>query len=342
MNQCPVITSELRPGMIVAQPVISDTGKVLLVPGMALTVDIVNNLVKWQVPFVCIVDEKSSEEQLEFQKIYSETVKVVERTFNKVRIFRQIPNAECREIIKNIEMMVNVNGVADYLYTIKQHSDYTYRHSLNVSILTGILGKWLNYEGKQLRKLLLAGLLHDIGKATIPKDVLDKPGPLTCDEMDIIKLHSQYGYELAANSPDISHEVKLGILHHHERVDGSGYPQGLQSKEIHPYARVVAIADIYDAMTSERVYRKKMTPFRVMEVIQQQMYNQLDPTICFTFVQNIRKQLIGSNVILSNGMTAKVVLMNDNLDSKPMVQLETGALLDLQTCGEVGISAVLD
>lgn len=343
-NQHLLRVEELKPGMIIAQPVLADTGQVLLEQGVFLTEDFIDNLGNWKISYVSIVlPDNSLSSNYRFFSMYGDTLKSVEETFKKVRAFKEVPMAECEELVENyIELIVNIVGVIDDLHNVKAHNEYTFRHSLNVAIIAGIIGKWMGFTGKNLKDIILAGLLHDIGKVLIPEGILDKPGKLTPEEMAVVRAHPTHGYHLLDDCLEIREEVKLGILQHHEREDGSGYPLGLSREKIHIYAKIVAIADIYDAMSTERVYRKKVPPFTVVEVILDQMYDKLNPQICLIFLAHIRGFLIGSSVLLNDGSKAKVVLLNGLLKLRPVVQLESGDLIDLDREKNLEVVTMLD
>jgi putative nucleotidyltransferase with HDIG domain len=340
----PVRIEKLKAGMTVAQPVLSEAGRVLLGHGAVLTGDMIRYLRAWRIPFVDVVmPEKNWSEKPVLGVIYTESLEIIGQTFEKVRVFHEIPVAECKELVGNyVEIMIDIPGVVDSLYRIKGQCEYTYRHSLNVAIIAGILGKWLGFKGQELRDIMLAGLLHDVGKAYISKSILDKPAKLTDDEMNIMRMHSLHGYRLIARSDDVPSTVKLGILQHHERDDGSGYPLGLHCASISEYGKIIAIADLYDAMTSDRVYRSKLPPFTAVETILAEMYGKLDPQLCLTFTSNLSQHLIGALVELSDGNTARVVLLNDVLASRPVVQLINGMYIDLEKRRDISIVAVLD
>ncbi len=330
--------------MVIAQPVVTETGQLLLQKGLPLTDNLVRRLSRWPVPNVSVrLPEKVRYADPDFCRKYNETLELIASAFEKTRIFKEVPIAECKEIVNNyIELMIDIVGVVDSLYQVKDHNEYTFRHSLNVAIMAGILGKWLGFAGQQLKDIILAGLLHDIGKIMIPQSILDKPGKLTDEEMDIVKTHPKIGDQLIAGASELSQAVKLGILQHHERSDGSGYPAGLVYGDIHICARIVAIADVYDAMTTERVYRKQMPPFTAVEIIIEEMYDKLDPELCCTFITNMRRTLIGSSVLLSDGNKARVVLLHDLLSTRPIVQLETGYVMDLEKNRGINVVALLE
>ncbi|CQR70788.1 Cyclic di-GMP phosphodiesterase response regulator RpfG [Sporomusa ovata DSM 2662] len=227
---------------------------------------------------------------------YDKTLDIISSTFKKVRIFDEVPIAEWKELADNyIELTIDIEGVLDILYRIQTHHEYTFTHSLHVAILTGLLGKWTGFTGRMLKNFILSGLLHDIGKVFVPREILDMPGSLTTEESDIIQLHSEQGYQLLSTCYDVSQEVKLGVLQHHEREDGSGYPFGLKEKDLNICAKFVAIADIYDAMTSDRTYRKKIPPIIAIKIMLNQMYGKLDSVTCLTLSAKLQKHLIGTN-----------------------------------------------
>lgn len=344
MKYRPVRIEKLKAGMVIAEPVLSDGGRVLVEKDAIITKDIIRYLQGSRVFYVYIsLPDKGLFAKPALITLYKETVEIIGQTFDKVRLDQEVPVDQCKELVRDhIEIMINLSGVVDSLYRVKRHSEYTYRHSVNVAIIAGILGKWQGFKGQELRDIMLTGLLHDIGKASIPKEILDKPGKLTDQEMEIMRKHSMCGYELIACSEEIPLAVKLGVLQHHERDDGSGYPSGLCCADITKYGKIVAVADIYDALTSERVYRRKMPPYMAVETMLGQMYGQLDPQLCLTFMTNLCQHFIGSLVKLSDGNTARVVLLNDILASRPTVQLSNGKIIDLEKRRDITIIAVLD
>ena len=335
---------ELEPGMRLSAPVISDTGKILLGTGLSLTDKYIRKLIKWRASSVKIeLPCNSRLSRRRFVKIYEKTLDSVATAFEKIRVFKEVPLKECEELVENyIHLMTNVTDVISILHSVKSHNEYTFGHSLNVAIIAGVIGKWLGFTGKNLKEIILAGLLHDIGKILINPAILDKSAKLTDEEMKIIKTHPARGNRLVCDCNEISQGVKLAILQHHERQDGSGYPQRLKGDEIHIYANIVAVADVYDAMSRKRVYRCQLPPFVIIETIREQMYEKLNPRICFVFLEKIRRYMIGSLVLLTDGRQGKIILLNDLLGRRPVVQLETGDLIDLEINRQLEIVEVLD
>lgn len=339
-----VLTRDLKNGMIIAQPIISEKGQILLEEGSLVTDETINKLLHWEIAVVSVAcSAKSHTVSPGFLTTYKETLDLVSSTFKKVRKFKEVPISECKELAENyIALMIDIEGVLDSLYRIKMHHEYTFKHSLHVAILTGLLGKWTGFTGTRLKDLILSGLLHDIGKIFIPEKILDKPGPLTAEEMDIVRQHPLQGYYLLNDCAEISQEVKLGVLQHHEREDGSGYPLGLKGKDVNLCAKFVAVADIYDAMTTERVYRKEIPPLTAIHIMRNQMSDKLDPVTCLTLSAKLQEVLPGMRVLLSNGTQGKVVQMPAIDTARPVVQLDNGTLLDLENHESLTIVTLLE
>lgn len=341
----------LRPGVILANDVLSEDGKVLLSQGQLLTAEHIAYLKGWNIHFVDIVsgiDRASGDHTIlqgekEFNKFYQETLQTIKKAFKTICLSPNISLKVIKELADlRIMPLIDVRGAIEYLYRIQEYCNYTYRHSINVAIVSGIIGKSIGMNDDKLKNVVLAGLLHDVGKLLITKDILDKPGKLTDPEMTVIKKHPLLGYELLRQENLLCEDVKVAVLQHHERNDGSGYPQGLEQNKIHCYAKVIAIADIYDAMTSKRVYRRKLTPFRSAETIAQQMYRQLDLEMGLAFLNFVKNSLINSVVQLSNGKKGKVVYFGDISFERPTVRLLDGTFLDLNENKKIEIVDVVD
>lgn len=340
-RQCRIMTDQLKPGMVLAQPVISGWGRMLLEPGVALTDKVIADLKNWNIPHVDIQRIGNDDGAgAEFAAAYRATLESVATAFEKVRKFKEVPIAECKELVENhIALMVDVSGVLDTLQLIRSHHENTFQHSLNVAILSGILGKWLGFQGLKLKDIILAGLLHDIGKVLVPAEILNKRQMLTVEENEFIRLHPEEGYKLLAQMPEVAEEVQLGVLQHHEREDGSGYPLGLTRETIQLFAKIIAVADLYEHLSGAE-QQQGASPLVALENIIVQMYGKLDPVICWTFSDNLSKYFIGLPIRLSDGRTAKIVMMTQVL-SRPIVQTEEGCLLDLSGQRELEIISML-
>lgn len=318
-------------GMQIAQSIVTPSGQIFLEQGTILKIEYIKKFVQWGIPRVNVVlPAKFDHSKLHFLMPHWETVELVATAFETVRIFKEVPIAECKELVEfYIELMIDVIGAVHHLSQLRAHNPYTFRHSLNVAIISGLIGKWLGYTGETLKDLILAGLFHDIGKILIPLEILNKSGKLTAKEMDVVKKHSSHGYDFVKGLKETSDEVKISILQNHERLDGSGYPFGLFKDKISVFARIIAIADVYDAMTSERVYRRKLSPFSAVETIVGDMYDKLDPDICIIFLARIQDYLTSSSVLLNNGQDASHSISEQSFSRRSVIKSKKGdELLD--------------
>lgn len=340
------ITS-IKPGDTLARPVIREDGYVILSENTVLTLGQISRLRSLNIAFVdiwrpenesalALTADISTPEGFAFH--YDQTIVKLKKAFSQMRFFKEVPLSEMETLVsQDIDALINANGVISHLATAQRKDDYTFHHSINVAIICGVLGKWLGLKDSELKDLILAGLLHDMGKTQIPLEVLNKPGQLTDSEMAVMRLHTTQGYSLVQKIGAVPKAVARGALEHHERCDGSGYPYGLKSGEIHLYAKIIAVADTYDAMTSDRVYQKKRTPFQVVETISQEMFAKLEPAICTVFLNNVHEVFLGAIVHLSNGMEAEVVFLGRYSASRPVVRTASGQFIDLETAKDISI-----
>lgn len=216
----------------------------------------------------------------------------------------------------------------DMIHNLRTIDDPIYAHSLNVAMISRMLGKWLKMTPDELDILTLAASLHDIGKFLVPAEVLNKEEKLSDEEFEMIKQHPVLGHEILKDL-DVNYHVKQAALMHHERCDGTGYPLGLKMDEIDRYAQIIAIADVYDAMTAIRKYRAPLCPFQVISEFEKDGLSKYNPKFILTFLQRIANTYQNNRVLLSDGRGAKIILLNQNHLSKPMIQLMDGTCLDL-------------
>lgn len=223
-----------------------------------------------------------------------------------------------RHIIKDFN---TISELVNYLHLSRPLDDYTYSHSLNVSLLSIIIAKWLNLSEEDTDEIASAGLLHDIGKTKISEKLLKKPGRLSIEEQNEIKKHAVLGYMMMENVKDATMNIRYSILMHHEKIDGSGYPIGVCDDKIPLFPKIIAIADIYDAMTSNRPYRNRMCPFEVIKNFEMQTFGKLDTRVLTVFLQNIASSYIHDLIELNTGEICEIVFINPNRIWQPIVQL---------------------
>lgn len=229
----------------------------------------------------------------------------------------------------------------DMLHNMRTVDDSIYAHSMNVSLIAGVFGKWLSMPKEDLDILVLAALLHDIGKAQIPPQILNKPGKYTDEEFALVKQHPQFGYDLLNKIQGLDPRIKKSALLHHERCDGSGYPNRFTANDLDDFSQIIAIADVYDAMTAARSYRSPLCPFQVIEAFEQEGLQKYNPRYILTFLEHIATTYQNNRVLLSDGRGANIVLLNKNALSKPMVQVGDGTCIDLSHTPGLSIQALL-
>lgn len=241
---------------------------------------------------------------------------------------------ETREIIALSDDPVHTFRM---LRRVRRYDDLTYIHSLNVAILCHEFANWMHMPEEEQDILTLAGLLHDVGKMGIPGKIIKKAGLLTEEEYELIKQHPQKGYDFLKKHP-LDERIMNAALMHHERCDGSGYPQGLKADEIDDFAKIVAIADYYDALTSARVYREPHCPFEVFRMLQQER-NKFDSTYLAVFMEGVASFYIGCEVVLSNQKRARMVDTNPTDQSNPIVKMD-GLIVNLAMAPDVDVKEI--
>ncbi len=279
------------------------------------------------------INSEQGQSVRELYEALAEEVRLLNRAY--------IKNGCCffpKEAAEKIALKCLMLGKCEQRMVLFNHdygiSGYTFRHSINVAVLCGLLGSWLGLEEEKTLDLVRAGLLHDLGKIKIPLRILNKRSKLTPGEMAVMRTHPQEGVKLLCQE-DYAADVLKGILEHHERIDGSGYPKRLQGREMALSAKVVAVADVYDAMMSNRAYHNGVTPFVVIEDLSRSMIGKLDPLICAVFLRNIKKQMLGERVILANGMEAKIIEFEEQGFAEAILQLPDGRRIAMEESGEI-------
>lgn len=222
----------------------------------------------------------------------------------------------------------------------ESYDEYLYTHSINVALLSMLTAKWLGFDGGKIRLLIKAALLHDIGKCKVEPDILNKPGKLSAQEIKKAKAHIAHGLSILKNISDLNRDVCMGIIMHHEREDGSGYPQGLKGNSIHEFAKIIAVADIYDAMTTNRVYKTKHSPFEVFEYLEQETGITLDLGITRCFLGNVSNYYVGDTFLLNTGELCKVIFINQKKISRPVIQIDD-RYIDLYHARELRILSII-
>ncbi len=247
------------------------------------------------------------------------------------------------------DMIINLQLQKDMLVNIAEvqmYDDYTYHHCLSVAIMSIAIGMELGMSGDMLQDIGMAGILHDLGKVAIPTDIINKPGPLTDEEYEVVKQHPVLAAKHLKERDLINDDVYCGIICHHEKLDGSGYPNHLEGEEIHPYAKILAVADVYDALTSNRPYRVPSPPNEAIEYIMGGLDSHFDENAVKAFLRKVAPYPLGSKLKLSNGETAYVIKNYPDQPLRPVVAvIGTDKVYDLSfdmSCMSIVIMEMLD
>ena len=234
-----------------------------------------------------------------------------------------VPVNELQEqVIPAVQEVVNHPNIFELFEAVKAQGDYAYKHNIGVGVISTLIGKWLELNEEELTALTLAGTLHDIGNLRIPQDLLNKPGKLTEEEFDVVKKHAIYGYEILKKTQGVSYRTALVALQHHEREDGSGYPLGLTSDKIDLFSKIVAVADIFHAMSSKRPYHNALPFYEVVRQMKEGFFGKLDPTIVSVFLDNIITKMVGQKVILTDDRIGEIVFINPHEDEAPLIKVD--------------------
>ncbi len=344
---------QLAEGDILAEQVVTSLGGTLFKKGYELKnrdIDFIRAFLIEQAKVVLTDNNKTIHEkdpQKKEKQIEDEVVEVIktpiEKKYNQlvkrtVKLFFDLqggaitlPIFEIRsyllpfiqEALQEPNLLINILKWSD-------QNQYISHHAVATSYITTYLAQKAGFPEKELPQISLAGYLHNIGQIKIDDRILNKKSGLTQDEFKEIQRHPTYGYEILKITSGIVEGVILSALQHHEREDGSGYPLGGRSGPIHPYAKMVSIADVYYAMCSERSYKKSLSPFLVLEQLKSDSYGKLDPKYVYIFVDLITSFIkIGSRIMLNNGYVGEVVYIDKNFPTKPVINCH-GEVINLR------------
>ena len=338
MNKVTISPTECQIGDILAQDIYRTGDRNSLIPENTVISELtITKLISFNIEKVTVFRSENNvvNEEMSFppnngkrldvfKKEYGQAMNSARELLNDVMIGKPLEREKTENIVESLFTHAAENySLISCLINIKDKDNYLYTHAVNVSIYALILAKWMHLSDDQVKDLVKAGLLHDFGKSKIPPAILNKQEPLTPLEYEIIRQHPAIGYNMIKDLPWLSTDVKEAVLAHHEREDGNGYPYGLLAKDIHIYAKIIAIADIYDAMTSSTTYRHRSTPFETFKEIERIGIGTFDIKIMHTFLANLAQHYIGSKVRLDTGETGEIVFISPQSISTPIVKVGT-------------------
>ncbi len=348
-----VKTRQLHPGMVIDQTVTDQFGRALIEKGALLDDFHIEGLMRYGIMEIYIREgEEDPEEEKEIvipqavQNVIAKErvedrarVKLTESVKKRVAegvqfLYNSTSDPNFAEATDNIagELMKAITeneAIAVDISALKVSDEYTFKHSVDVSTMSMIIAKKYGMDDQSIREIGIAGLLHDMGKSKIPNEILNKPGKLTDEEFEIMKQHSVYGYHILKEKNTFNERILMGVLQHHEKLNGRGYPLGVPAEKIHLFARTIAMADIYDALVTERPYKKGFSPRDAVEMIMA-MTAELDIDVMKSFLGSVILYPVDSIVKLSNGEKAKVVSNNPDYILRPtVVGISSGKVYNL-------------
>ncbi|MDI3280928.1 MAG: HD-GYP domain-containing protein [Bacillota bacterium] len=321
-----VAVEDLKPEMVLARSIYTSDGRALLMKGVQLKPFYVQRLKECGITFVYIQDDRYGHievddvvrEETRVQALQAMRATMEESAKGPVKLqsrrVSQIINDIMDELLAQKELLVQLTDIRS-LY------DYTFGHCVSVAVFALMTGISMGYNQLRLKQLGVGALLHDVGKSRIAPEIINKPGRLTDAEYAEIRKHTVYGYEILVHSQDIHLLSAHVAFQHHERFNGTGYPRGLKGEEIHEYARITAVADVYDAMSTDRSYRKRHLPHEVVEFIVASSGSLFDPQVVKTFIRHVALYPVGTVVKLNTGQIGIVIKAYPDFPTRPRVRL---------------------
>lgn len=339
---------ELKTGMVITKDIVKN-GSLLIREGAIVNDELISRLnrayflEKIEVNISEEVIAKSTKEA-ELQKV-EETFKEISTglkdMFTKLDRTKENKVNDLRAFSEKIQKELNSTEIIISTVVFKgSNEDPIYRHGVNVATLSALLGKWIGLEQSKINLLIYSALLHDFGITKLEEKVPEKPDILLEEKYKIVKQHSKIGYKYVDNIPYLDKSVSYGVLMHHEREDGSGYPLGITGEKIHCFGKIIAIADELDVMNSDETYKNERGPFEILEIIKEKSLNKLDYEYSKVFLEHIANYYMGEDVLLSNGEKAKILQINTNDLSRPLI-LKDGDFIDLSKNKDIYIKELI-
>lgn len=350
-----VSVSQVKIGDKIGEDVITRHGNVLFKKGLTVSQRDFDILRAFLIPSV-VVEGKEAEAKTPEQPIkdasleqggdgafldaYNSMIALIKKTVRNGASGPALPILELRNGMERLIAHIGAYQPLTFVPAMVSPDDYLLHNSVTVAITSYQLARWHGFQSKDWMPIALGGLLHDIGNAKVDTALLYKPGKLTAAEVEEVRKHTLHGYAMLKSVAALNEGAKLCALQHHEREDGSGYPLALKGEKIHPYAKVVAVADIFHAMTGYRSYKKAESPYLVLEQLQKESFGKLDPALVATFINKMTELHHGTKVQLSDGRTGEIVFTDRSHPTRPMVQVD-GAIVNLALERKLHIQEVI-
>ncbi len=310
MSKRKISTSDCQVGDILAEDVLNSSGLKLIGSNSIITDYIKDKLLELNISDIMVYEAglTKNDPNLALKRDYFENVAAIKGILNRLSSGAGVNYDKILDLSDKVYNGIKLSAkLMNCLNELRDIDEYTYTHSINTAFYVMLIAKWLDFQEKDIKRAIQCGLLHDVGKLLVPAELLNKNGTLTESEFSLMKKHTLFGYELLDNSGNIDKIVKQAALLHHERADGSGYPLSVKANQVGTYARIVAVADVFDAMTSDRIYKKRVTPFEAFRMFKTSGVGLFDPIILNKFLSNIASFYTGMKVQLNNEQIAQIV-----------------------------------
>lgn len=360
-----VKTEELQIGCILSEDVFSMSSRPIIKKKTILTsveIDILNVFLIKNVevgktlinglPFVPaetleetieVPKEQIEDKKLSLSEFFLQSVQAYKKEFQSWQAGLPVNISKVRNIL--LPLLEKFDGNTSELFTLHHFStkeEYIYQHSVAVGLYSGFIAKKLRYNKGDVVQIALAGILSDCGMSKLSTLLLNKGTSLNSDEYEEIKRHTNYSFKMVKDISLLNKSARVAIIQHHERLDGTGYPFGNKADKIHPYAKIIAVADTFHAMTSHRLYREKQSPFKVLELIQQEYFGEFDIQAINALSIGIINFSIGNKVKLSNGQLAEILFIDEKSPTRPVIkENETNDIIDLAKNRQLFIDEVV-
>ncbi|WP_167957132.1 HD-GYP domain-containing protein [Anaerosporobacter faecicola] len=368
MKVTKILMSKAIPGMVLAKDILDYSGKILVADGTTLTDKIISKLQFYAIQSLLVQMNDQGEIVNAYEDSHEDSPSTSDWHLEKIRNTKEFQEfqeefyAYANHFQSYIDQVITTDVPLDLSYLLnstnkvmgksrntihlfdmincmRAYDDSTYSHCINVSLICNVFGQWIHLSQADVDTLTLCGLFHDIGKLEIPQSIIMKPDRLTDDEYRMMKKHTLMGYDLLKDR-DIDIRIKKAALMHHERLDGSGYPQHLKGDQIDNFSKIVAIADVYDALTSKRVYREPLCPFEVLHIFEREGFVKYDPAYLVVFFQKMFATYVSNTVRLNDGSEGKIIMLNKQALADPIVQIGS-EFIDLSKHKDLYIQAIL-
>ncbi|MDE5414171.1 HD-GYP domain-containing protein [Alkalihalobacterium chitinilyticum] len=354
--------NQLQEGCIIASDLFLQTNQPFMKKNTVLTAELLEMINRFLVDVVEvenklvtgerftpkeIIDEESEpvlEKEDPFIDMYLSAVQTYKKYFQGWQSGLTVDIAQLRKMyLPLLEKAMDHQGDVLKLHHYSTKENYLYHHAVFVGVLSALIAKSLHFSKAEWIQVGIAGLMSDAGMSKLPHQLITKNGPLLQAEYEEVKKHPINSYKMLKGLKGVTDAVLLAVLQHHEREDGSGYPMRVQAEKIHAFSQIVAVADVYHAMVSERYYRTKQSPFKVIEELNQEQFGKFQPSVIQALTKELLRHLVGITARLNNGELGEVIFMNQQHLTRPMVKLNNSEdIINLSTQSSLYIADILN